>query len=68
MHNEHVLYLGRMVPKKNFRAYVYDKDNNGKLVNTWTDYEEHLASGLWFSTKRNIDLIEAPIAKKRRAK
>ena len=50
MDNEHVLYLGRVVPKKNFRTYIYGTDGLSHLVNSWQEFEEHISTGVWFDT------------------
>lgn len=47
---EHVLYLGRMIPKKGFRAYVYSVDGKSLLVNSWPEFEKQIASGVWFDS------------------
>lgn len=47
------VYLGRMVSKEHFRAFVYSMDGSQKLVESWDDYEQHMESGLWFSTKED---------------
>jgi len=54
MQNEHVLYNGRMVSTEGFRVYVYGNDNTSKIVNSWIEFQEHIASGLWFPTKEAI--------------
>jgi hypothetical protein len=43
-------YMGKIVSKTNFRAYIYKPDGSQKLVNSWDEYEECIASGIWFST------------------
>lgn len=46
-----VLYLGRPVDKDSFRTYIYSADLNQKLVNSWTEFQEHMETGIWFATK-----------------
>ena len=48
---EDVMYLGRWIPKQGFRTFVYDKNGNEKLANTYPEYESMIATGLWFATK-----------------
>lgn len=48
--NEHVLYLSRMIPKEGFRAYIYNSNNDKKLVNSWDEFQSQLKTGLWFDT------------------
>lgn len=45
-----VLYLNRWVDKSSFRAFVYN-DSEQKLANSYNEFQELLASGLWFMTK-----------------
>lgn len=49
MEGEIVLYDGRNVPKQGFRVFIYSFDNQTKLVESWEEYQENLASGIWFS-------------------
>lgn len=44
-------YLDRWVDKNTFRAFVYDKDSEQKLANSYKEFEELLATGLWFAKK-----------------
>jgi len=44
-------YLGRWVDKDSFRAYVYDKDGNEHLANSYKEFEELTSSGIWFASK-----------------
>ena len=44
------IYCGRVVDKKNFRTFVYDVSGNKKLVESWSEFETAMASGLWFDT------------------
>jgi hypothetical protein len=48
--SEQVLYMGRWVDKKSFRAYVYNEKTE-KLANSYEEYEELVTSGLWFTEK-----------------
>lgn len=57
-HNEnYVEYLGRMIPESTFRAYVYSKDSK-KLVNSWAEFQEAMASGVWFAEPVNKKVEE----------
>lgn len=53
-----LIYNGRRVVKENFRAYVYSVDNAKKLVNSWNEFEQAMASGIWFQTIKEIKEIE----------
>lgn len=57
MNDEAVKYNGRIVPKAGFRAYVYDKDSNKKLTNSWGEFEAHVSTSMWFSDKADIPKI-----------
>lgn len=46
-------YLGRMVPKENFRAFIYAPNGDQKLVESWDEFEEHMQTGLWFATRQD---------------
>ena len=54
MASEYVLYQGRTIPKANFRAFIYSHDDVQKLVESWDDYENHISTSLWFSTKAEV--------------
>ncbi len=49
-----VLYDGRVVPEKGFRAFIYSANNQKKLVNSWQEYQAHILSGCWFSHKTDL--------------
>lgn len=51
--SDQVEYQGRWVPKEHFRVFVYNKSGE-RLVNSYEEYQEALASGLWFSTQDNV--------------
>lgn len=44
-------YLGRWVDKSTFRTFVYDRNGEQKLANSWVEYESMIASGTWHDTK-----------------
>ena len=45
------IYLGRIVSKENFRAFIYSPNNQEKLVNSWEEFEREIATGIWFVDK-----------------
>ena len=45
-----VIYLGRKVSKDNFRVFIYGKEGEKKLVNSWIEYEAYCLTGKWFPT------------------
>lgn len=44
------IYLGRIVEKKNFRAYIYGANGERRLVESWEEFEANMQSGIWFAT------------------
>lgn len=48
-----VVYKGRKVPRQLFRTFVYDKDNNERLVKSWDEFNDAVNSGLWFVDKND---------------
>lgn len=60
-----VNYLGRMVSKKNFRVFVYDKNGQQKLVESWSDFRVETSSGNWFPEPQNEVSDEKKIKTKR---
>ena len=51
-------YLGKIVGKDNFRAYIYATDGAKKLIESWDDFEAHMATGLWFAKKSDASEIK----------
>ena len=51
-------YLGKIIGKENFRAYIYSADGNKKLVESWDEFELHMSTGLWFSKKADVIAIQ----------
>jgi len=56
------MYEGRLVPVENFRAFVYNAQDEQKLVNSWAEYLIETGSGIWFSSK---EIASEKIRKKR---
>jgi hypothetical protein len=50
-HEGQFLYQDRWVNKDNFRAFVYDKNGNQKLANSYKEFELLTQNGIWFSVK-----------------
>lgn len=53
-----VVYNGRLVPRERFRTFIYHAEGNKKLVESYSEFEEHLKTGVWFSTKEAISKIK----------
>ncbi len=43
-------YLGRLVSKEHFRAFIYAPDGSQRLVESWDEFEANMQSGVWFAT------------------
>ena len=59
-------YLGRWVDKATFRSWVYAKNGDTKLANSYKEFEELTSSGIWFSTQVQEGLVT--VAKTRKQK
>lgn len=44
------IYLGRIVDKKYFRAFIYGANGQKRLVESWDEFEANMQSGIWFAT------------------
>jgi hypothetical protein len=60
-----VMYLGKSVPLKHFRAYVYGANDTMQLANSWPEYEKLIGSGKWFESKDLVAQKELQIPNKR---
>ncbi len=60
---EFVPYLGRMVPKRGFRAFIHHSDGRKKIAESYDEFELFINSDGWFATQE-----EAEAPKKRRKK
>lgn len=49
------IYLGRIVEKKNFRAFIYGANGEQRLVESWEEFEANMQSGIWFATPKNSE-------------
>ncbi len=68
MHKEEITlvqYLGRAVPKHNFRTYIFASDGRKKLVESYDEFDLFIHSDGWFATKEDA---EAEATKKSRKK
>ena len=65
------IYLGRIVEKKNFRAFIYAPNGDQRLVESWEEFEANMQSGLWFATSQDVKeslIAEKPKTRTRRPK
>lgn len=51
MEEGYVTYQNREVPEEGFRVFIYAKDGNKKLVNSWDEFKNHVFSGEWYVTQ-----------------
>ncbi len=61
------IYLGQIVDKQHFRTFVYAMNGDKKLVESWDEYEQHMESGLWFSTQEDAK-NRVPVEKPKRTR
>lgn len=54
------IYLGRIVEKKNFRAFIYGPNGEQRLAESWEEFEANMQSGIWFATKEDAEASKAP--------
>ncbi len=57
MNETQTRYLGRIIDKKHFRAFIYATDGNKKLVESWTEFEKHISTGVWFDKKEKAQIV-----------
>jgi hypothetical protein len=65
MKTEPAIYLGRIVDKKHFRAFVYNASGASKLVESWDEFEAAMQSGVWFATQEDACSIQESKTKKK---
>lgn len=53
------VYLGRIVEKKHFRAFVYGPNGEKKLVESWDAFEACMESGLWFASTEDAEISKS---------
>lgn len=49
------IYLGQIVEKKHFRAFIYGPNGQRRLVESWDEFEANMQTGVWFATKEEAD-------------
>lgn len=62
---ETVVYNGKLVNKKEFRAYVYGFENKKKLVNHYDEFESMVSTGLWFPKLKDVPVRVNKTARKK---
>lgn len=54
------IYLGRIVEKKNFRAFIYGANGQKRLAESWEEFEANMESGLWFASIEDAEKSKPP--------
>jgi hypothetical protein len=57
---ELVMYLGRAVPKRGFRAFIFNSDGQTKIAEGWDEFEIFTHSDNWFATKEEAEAPKKP--------
>jgi len=52
-------YLGRIISKDNFRAFIYNPNGQIRLVRSWEEFEANMQSGVWFATQEDAEASKA---------
>ncbi len=55
------MYLGRIVEKKNFRAFIYGPNGEQRLAESWEEFEANMQSGVWFASKEDAEASKVVI-------
>jgi hypothetical protein len=58
---ELVPYLGRSVPRRGFRAYIYHTDGREKIAESYDEFELFTHSDEWFATKDEAQAPKKPV-------
>lgn len=54
------IYLGRIINKENFRAFIYGPNGQRRLVESWDEFEANMQSGVWFATQEEANESISP--------
>lgn len=55
------IYLGRIVEKKNFRAFIYGANGERRLVESWEEFEANMQSGIWFASVEDAEASKVKV-------
>lgn len=61
MEGAQAVYLGNIVSKKGFRTFIYSSTGDKLLVESWEDFEDKMASGIWFASSDEAVKIKKPV-------
>lgn len=59
-----VTYLGKAVPKKGFRAFIYHKDGRKKIAESFDEFELFTHSDEWFATREEAEAANKPVRRR----
>ena len=57
---DYVPYLGKQVPRRGFRAYIYASDGRQKLAESYDEFDLFTHSDEWFATKEEAEEPKKP--------
>ena len=55
-----VPYLGKQVPRRGFRAFIYASDGRQKIAESYDEFDLFTHSDEWFSTKEEAETPKKP--------
>jgi hypothetical protein len=55
-----VLYLGRAVARRGFRAFIYASDGRQKIAESYDEFDAYIHSDEWFATKEEAEISKKP--------
>jgi hypothetical protein len=57
---ELVPYLGKQVPRRGFRAFIYASDGRQKIAESYDEFDLFTHSDEWFATKEEAETPKKP--------
>lgn len=61
---EMVSYLGRSVPRRGFRAFIYAADGRQKIAESYDEFDLFTQSEQWFSSPQEAKSYKKSVKKK----
>lgn len=58
--DELVAYLGKKVPRRGFRAFIYASDGRQKIAESYDEFDLFTHSDEWFATKEEAEAPKKP--------
>lgn len=59
-HEQLVPYLGKSVPRRGFRAFIYARDGRQKIAESYDEFDLFTHSDEWFATKEEAETPKKP--------